>query len=153
MTTVPIPVSIATKISADAVRFTRETMGGYGWSNRALEAITPYPGEGLVGVKTTQKYLMYQERGTKPHLMWWVQGRTIPLGGKGGKPSFRRGGHVGEPGFVNIPGRGQVWREQRWLNPGIKGRGFMQAGVQRAIEENRPAIKAWAHGVLTGGRG
>jgi hypothetical protein len=152
MAKVPIPVSIATKISEDGVRFARQQMQSYGWSNRSLGAIVPYPGEGLVGIKTTERYLMYQERGTKPHLMTWVQGRTIPMKSPGGGTHFRRGGHVGEPGFVNIPGQGQVWRDQRWLNPGVQPRGFMQAGLQRAIEENRPMIKAWAHGLLTGGR-
>lgn len=153
MTKVPVPVSVATKISADAVRFARETVQGYGWSNRAIDAIVPYPGEGLVGIKTTERYLMYQERGTRPHLMWWVQGRTIPLGCKQGDgPHFRRGGHVGEPGFVNIPHRGKVWRDQRWLNPGIRGRGFMQAALQRAIAENQPMIKAFARGIVGGAR-
>lgn len=153
MAKAPVPVSIATKISGDAVRFARESMQGMGWGQRSISAIVPYPGEGLVGIKTTERYLMYQERGTRPHLMFWVQGRTIPIGGgKGGKPSFRRGGHVGEPGFVDIPGRGQVWRDQRWLNPGVAPKGFMQAAVQRAVQENRPAIKAWAKGLVSGGR-
>jgi hypothetical protein len=152
MTRVPIPVSLATKISGDAVRYAREAIKGYGWSSRSIDALVPYPGEGLVGIKTAEKFLMYQERGTKPFLMWWVQGRTIPLGGKTGKKHFRRGGHVGQPGFVDIPGRGQVWRDQRWLHPGVQGRGFMQAALQRAIQENRPAMKAYANSIISGGR-
>lgn len=82
MAKVPVPVSVATKISDDAVRFARETVQGYGWSNRSVSAIVPYPGEGLVGIKATERYLMYQERGTRPHLMWWVQGRAQPLDAK-----------------------------------------------------------------------
>jgi hypothetical protein len=145
--------AVATKISGDAVRFARESIQGLGWSSRSLEAIVPYPGEGLVGLKTTQRHLMYQERGTRPYLMYWVAGRTVPLGCKQGDgPHFRRGGHVGEPGFVNIPHRGQVWRDQRWLHPGVQPKGFMQAAIQRAIQENQPAIKAWARGMISGGR-
>jgi hypothetical protein len=153
MTKVPVPMTVATKISADAVRFARESMQGLGYSQRSLEAVVPYPGEGLVGIKTSQRYLMYQERGTRPYLMYWVQGRTISMGCKQGDgPHFRRGGHVGEPGFVDIPHVGKVWRDQRWRHPGIQGKGFLQAAVQRAVQENQPAIKAWARGMIGGGR-
>jgi len=152
MAKVPIPQSLALKISNDAVKYARESMHGYGWSDKALQALQPMPGEGVVGIKTTLKYLMYQERGTQPFLMWWVQGRTLPLGCKQGDgPHFRRGSHVGEPGYVNIPHVGQVWREQRWRHPGLHGRNFMRDGVQKAIAANQPAIKAWARGIIGGG--
>lgn len=154
MTKIPVPVSIATKISQDAVRFAREEMTKLGWSNKSLSAIVPYPGEGLVGIKTQERYLMYQERGIQPFLMTWVQGRTIPMGcGQGDGPHFRRGGHVGEPGMVNIPHVGQVWRDQRWRHPGLQPKGFLQAGVQRAIEENQGMVRSWARGIIGGGRG
>lgn len=149
---VPIPQQLSLKISQDAVKFAREEMKGYGWSDRALQALQPMPGEGLVGIKTTLKYLMYQERGTQPFLMWWVQGRLVPLGCKQGDgPHFRRGSHVGEPGYVDIPHVGKVWRNQRWRHPGVKARGFMQKGLQQAIAANQPAIKKWANGLIGGG--
>jgi hypothetical protein len=149
---VPLPNSLCRQISQAGVAHARQKMGGYGWSDKALQGLEPYISDGLVGIRTTLKYLMFQEKGTKPFLMHWVNGRTIPLGGKGGAPSFRRGGHVGEPGFVNIPGRGQVWRDERWKHPGVRGRGFMQEGLSQAIEEHQGAIKAWARGIIGGGR-
>jgi hypothetical protein len=149
MAKVPIPAALATKVSNDAVKFAREEMRGYGWSDRALQAIAPMPGQGVVGIKTTLKYLMYQERGTQPFLMWWVQGRTVPLSCKQGDgPHFRRGTHVGEPGYVDIPHVGRVWRDQRWRHPGLKGRGFMQRGLQKAIEANQSTIKNYARNLL-----
>lgn len=149
---VPIPQSLALKISTDAVKFAREQMHGYGWSDQALQALQPMPGEGTVGIRTTLKYLMYQEKGTKPFLMWWVQGRTIPMGCKQGDgPHFRRGSNVGTPGYVDIPHVGRVWRDQRWRHPGVKGRGFMQKGLQQAIDANRAEIQKVAHGLLGGG--
>lgn len=152
MTKVPIPAQLAQKISNDAVRHAREQMKGYGWSDQSLQALTPMPGEGLVGIKTSLKYLMYQERGTRPFLMWWVNGRTIPLSCKQGDgPHFRRGGHVGEPGYVNIPHVGQVWRDKRWQHPGLQPRSFMQGGLAQAIEENQPLIAQWAQGLFGGG--
>ena len=150
---VPIPGDLALQISQDAVRYAREEMRGYGWSDRALQALQPLPGEGVVGIKTTLKYLMYQERGTAPFLMWWVNGRTIPMAcGQGDGPHFRRGGHVGEPGMVDIPHVGKVWRDQRWRHPGLKARGFLQQGLQQAITANQPMLKSYARSLLTGGQ-
>lgn len=153
MAKVPIPQQLAMKISNDAVRYAREEMHGYGWSDKALQAIQPMPGEGVVGIKTSLKYLMYQERGIQPFLMWWVQGRTVPMACKQGDgPHFRRGSHVGEPGWVEIPHRGRVWRDARWKHPGLQPKNFMQKGLQRAINENQPAIKAYTRRILGGGK-
>lgn len=150
---VPIPPQLANKISQDAVANARNQMGGYGWSDKALQALQPMGSEGVVGIKTTLKYLMYQERGTKPFLMWWVNGRTLAIPcAQGDGPHFRRGGHVGEPGMVNIPHVGQVWRDQRWRHPGLQSRGFMWNGLQQAIKENQPLIKQWARSLMGGGR-
>lgn len=150
---VPIPRQLAQKISEDAVANARNLMGGYGWSDQALQALQPMPGEGVVGIKTTLKYLMYQEKGIQPFLMWWVAGRTIPLGCKQGDgPHFRRGGHVGEPGYVDIPHVGQVWRDQRWRHPGLAPRNFMRDGLTQAIAANQPAINQWARGLFGGGQ-
>lgn len=153
MTKVPIPQQLALKISQDAVRYAREEMHGYGWSDKTLQALQPMPGEGVVGIKTSLKYLMYQERGIQPFLMWWVNGRTVPLACKQGDgPHFRRGSHVGEPGWVEIPHRGRVWRDARWRHPGLQPKNFMQKGLQRALTENQQLIKNYARRMLGGGK-
>lgn len=152
MALIPVPPSVAHKVSTDAVRFAREAMKGFGWSDRCLQALSPYPGDGMVGIQTSLKFLMYQERGIKPFLMHWVAGRTIAMPcAQGDGPHFRRGSHVGEPGYVNIPHQGQVWRDARWRHPGLPGRNFMAQGIQAAVEQNRPMITAWARSILTGG--
>ena len=148
---IPVPTAICQQISQNAVRYAREDMRGYGWSDRALQAIQPMNQDGMVGIRTSLKYLMYQEKGTRPFLMHWVDGRTITMGCKQGDgPHFRRGGHVGEPGYVDIPHVGKVWRDQRWRNPGVKGRHFMQNGLNRAIQEGKPMIRAYAMSLLKG---
>jgi hypothetical protein len=150
----PIPPELAAKISADAVKNARELMKGFGWSDKSLQALQPKPGQGEVGILTTQKYLIYQEKGTQPFLMHWVAGRTLPLScPQGDGPHFRRGGHVGEPGYVDIPHRGKVWRDQRWRHPGLKGRNFMRDGLNKAIADNQPLVQAWAVGLLKGSKG
>jgi hypothetical protein len=83
--------------------------------------------------------------------MSWVAGRTVPLGCKmGDGPHFRRGGHVGEPGYVDIPHVGKVWREQRWRHPGVKARNFMREGLTQAISANQPVIKQYVASLLRG---
>lgn len=148
---VPIPRQLAQQISEQAVTNARNIMSGYGWSERSLEALQPMPGEGMVGIKTSLKYLMYQERGTQPFLMWWVDGKTIPMAcAQGDGPHFRRGGHVGEPGYVDIPHVGKVWRAERWKHPGLKSRSFMRDGLAQAITDYQPAMQQWARGILGG---
>lgn len=148
---IPIPRQLALKISNDAVAQARNQMQGYGWSDKSLTALQPLAEDGVVGVRTTQKYLMFQERGIRPFLMHWVTGRTVKMGCKmGDGPHFRRGGHVGEPGYVDIPHVGRVWRDQRWRHPGIQPKNFMRDGLQAAISANRPLIKAYVHKMLKG---
>lgn len=150
---VPIPNSLASKISQDAVKFARENMRGFGWSDKALQSIQPKPGSGQVGIQTTLKYLMYQEKGIQPFLMTWVDGRRIPLGCKQGDgPHFRRGGHVGEPGYVDIPHVGKVWRQQRWRHPGLKPKNFMRDGLHQAIQANQGLIHAYAQSIIKGNK-
>jgi hypothetical protein len=84
---------------------------------------------------------MYQESGIKPFLMTWVDGKTLPMKcAQGDGPHFRRGGHVGEPGMVDIPHRGKVWRNQRWRHPGLKPKNFMHDAIEKAIKESRNDI-------------
>ena len=150
---IPVPQSICFQISQSAVRHAREDMRSWNWSDKSLQALQPMPGEGLVGIKTSLKYLMYQEKGTQPFLMWWVDGRVIPMAcGQGDGPHFRRGGHVGEPGWVSIPHVGQVWRDQRWRHPGIRPKNFMQSGLEKAVEEAKPEIKKWVKSLFGGGQ-
>jgi hypothetical protein len=147
----PIPRQIALKISNDAVAHARNAMSGFGWSEKSLQALQSMADDGKVGIRTTQKYLMFQERGIKPFLMTWVNGRTLPMGCKSGDgPHFRRGGHVGEPGYVDIPHVGKVWRDARWKHPGLQPKNFMRDGLQQAIQANQPLIRQWVRGLMKG---
>lgn len=139
------------KVSQRAVQLANETMRGYGWSDRALTALSAMPGEGQAGIKTTQKYLLHQDRGTKPFIMWWVEGRVLPLGCKQGDgPHFRTGKDPGQPGWVNIPHVGRVWRDQKWRHPGIQPKGFMENALTRAAQEAKPDIKRQVLAMLRG---
>jgi hypothetical protein len=119
-------------------------MSGRGW--KSGHQLVPYPGPpGQVGIRVSAKYftyLMHQERGIKPFLMTWVQGKTLPLScSVGDGPHFRRGGHVGEPGYVDIPHKGRTWRNQRWRHPGLQPKYFMRDALDRAIKDSHNDIK------------
>lgn len=67
---------------------------------------------------------------------------TLPMGcAQGDGPHFRKGGHVGEPGYVDIPHKGKIWRNQRWRHPGIKGNRFMENALKKAIGEIHVELK------------
>ena len=146
---IAIPADKARRISERATQFCRQDLQGRSWTSaRSLEAMS---GEGMVGIRTSARYLMYQEKGIGPFLMKWVEGRTLPLGCKmGDGPHFRKGSHVGEPGYVDIPHRGKVWREQRWRHPGIKPGKFMESAIRKACEEARSDLRADIMAALRG---
>lgn len=117
-----------------------------------MGALNPYSAKGLVGIKTSVKYLMRQNEGFSAFLMHWVEGKTIPMACKQGDgPHFRRGKDVGKPGYVNIPHRGRVWRDQKWRHPGLKPKNFMQDAILRAINEERDSIQKEIMEALKGG--
>jgi len=139
---VSVPADMCARISARAVQLANESMRNFGWSDKSLSALSPLPGEGRVGIKTSQKYLLHQERGIKPFIMWWVESRVIPLSCKQGDgPHIRRGKEPGQPGWVNIPHVGRVWRDQKWRHPGLPARGFMEKAIIQAVEELQPQLK------------
>lgn len=153
MTKVPAPTSICMQVSTRAAQIAAEKMRGYGWSDKSISAIVPLPGEGRVGLKTSLKYLMYQEKGIQPFIMWWVEGRTLPLACKQGDgPHFRRGKDPGKPGWVNIPHVGKVWRNQKWRHPGLKPKNFLQDAIAQAIKETKPAAKQQLMACLKSGQ-
>ena len=140
MAHIPLPEDLCRKISDKAVQLARADLQGRGW--KSAHGLVSHSALGQVGIKTTTKYLMFQESGIKPFLMSWVDGKTLPLKcAQGDGPHFRRGGHVGEPGMVDIPHKGKVWRNQRWRHPGLKPKNFMHDAIQKAIKESRNDIR------------
>lgn len=133
---IPLPKDAAERIAQKAVMYARQDMAGRGWKSQ--QGLSVMSGEGMVGIKTSVRYLMYQEKGIRPFLMKWVEGKTLGMScSMGDGPHFRRGGHVGEPGYVEIPHKGRVWREARWRHPGLRPKSFMKNAIQRAIADEK----------------
>ena len=150
---IPHPRSGCQRTSELAAKNARQSARSMGWSERTIQSISPMKNTGgIVAINSSLKHInTYQEKGTKPYLMWWVQGRTVKMACKQGDgPHLRRGSHVGEPGYVNIPHVGQVWRDQRWRHPGIKPKHFMLQAIDEALQEDRPNLKRDVMALLKG---
>lgn len=137
---VSMPPSITSEIGYSASRRARQYAAGRGW-DVAGSTINPIFGVGYAGVKTAAKYLMYQEKGTNPYLMKSLEGKTIPIKGPNGL-HFVKVKDVGKPGYVTLPDGHKVWRNQKWLHPGIKRTDFMANSVAYGILDNRPLIRS-----------
>jgi hypothetical protein len=149
MTLIKLPEETCRRIAATAISNARSAMASRGW--RSSNSLSPMSAEGLVGIRTSTKYLMFQERGIKPFIMFWVKGRTVPLGCKQGDgPHIRKGVEPGTPGYVDIPHRGRVWREQRWRHPGIQPQSFMRNAIEQAIKTEQTAIRQDVMNALRG---
>lgn len=129
------------KIAAAAAKYAREGLQKRGWSSNSSGSIQPISLDGYVGLRTTVKYVMYQNKGIKPFLMHWVEGRVVPIGARTGSPHFVTGRDVGKPGWVTLPGGVRKWRDQKWRHPGLQPQHFLEEALKRAIKEYRPSLR------------
>ena len=139
---VPVPESVAREIADVAVRRARENFVRRGWSPQAQNSLSPVFGDGVVGIRTDLKYLNFQNRGIRSFVMWWAEGRIIPL-----PEGPVRAVGVGQPGFVKVPSKVypgvkvSVWRDQKWRHPGLKPKRFFENAISQAILEATPTLQ------------
>ena len=140
MTLIPAPIALTQIISDKAAQKGRENLRGRGWKSSG--ALQPYSDVGIVGISSTVNYLLIQNKGFSPFVMWWVKNRTVPLScAQGDGPHMRNGAGVGTPGYVDIPHKGKVWRPIRWRHPGLQPKRFMETSLTRAITDSRSEIR------------
>ena len=112
-----------------------------GWKGtRYLEPIVQ---KGTVGIKVTRRYLLYQNYGTRPRVMYELEGKFIPM-----KTGGRMAKGVGQPGWVTLPGGIRKFRQQKWRHPGIKPTHFLEEAIQFAINENKRDTKQWLMAIV-----
>ena len=153
MTRIGAPADLAQKIADRATQNARQDLRGRGWKSSG--ALQPYSDEGQVGISSTLNYLLKQNSGFKPFVMWWVKNRTVPLScAQGDGPHVRFGNpeSVGQPGWVDIPHKGRVFRQQRWRHPGLKPKRFMEKAISRAIKDSKMDVQEAVMNSLRGGR-
>ena len=142
MTRVPAPVSLTTVIAQKAVQNARQDFRGRGWKSSG--ALGPVAKVGKAGISSTVNYLLIQNKGFGPFVMWWVKNRTVPMACKQGDgPHFRFGNpdSVGTAGYVNIPHKGRVFRPIRWRHPGLQPKRFMEKSIYQALKDSRTEIR------------
>jgi hypothetical protein len=126
-------------IAEDAAKICRTILQKKGWSANSSGSIRPVYGKGVIGLDSTVDYVIYQNKGTKPFLMHWVEGRIVPISDADGT-HFVRGKDVGKPGWVTLPGGVRKWRDQKWRHPGLKPQHFMEDALTKAIKNAKPTL-------------
>lgn len=136
-----LPRSQSRKMSEMAVQRAREYGDRRGW--RGTRYLEPLVAKGQVGIKVTRSYLMYQNYGIKPFVMYGLEGKFVPMKGGG-----RRAKGVGQPGWVTLPGGVRAFRQQKWRHPGIKPTHFLEEAISFAIKKNKKDTKDWLMAII-----
>lgn len=142
MARVPLPADTTQIIARRALIAARSDLYRRGW--KSASSLMPISDDGAVGISSTVNYLLIQNRGFGPFVMWWVKNRTVPIGcAQGDGPHFRFGNpdSVGTAGYVDIPHKGRVFKPIRWRHPGLKPKRFMESSIQGAIKSSRQDIR------------
>lgn len=153
MALVPLPSDATDLISRKAISNVRSEIYRRGW--KSASALRPTYGDGAVGIQSTVNYLLIQNRGFAPFVMWWVKNRTVPLGCKmGDGPHFRFGNPdaVGTAGYVDVPHKGRTFKPIRWRHPGLQPKRFMEKSIQKAIKDSKMEIRQSVMDALKGGQ-
>lgn len=128
-------------MSEMAVQRAREYGDRRGW--RGTRYLEPVVSKGVVGIKVTRQYLLYQNYGTRPRVMYELEGKFIPMKGGG---RVARG--VGQPGWVILPGGRRVYRQQKWRHPGIKPTHFLEEAIEFAIKKDKKNLQNWMMAIV-----
>lgn len=124
-----------------AVQRAREYGDRRGW--KGTRYLEPLVKKGTVGIKVTRQYLLYQNYGTKPRVMYELEGKVVPM-----KSGPRRAKGVGQPGWVTLPGGVRVFRQQKWRHPGIKPTHFLEEAISFAIKKSKQETKNWLMSIV-----
>lgn len=128
-------------MSEIAVQRAREYGDRRGW--RGTRYLEPLVQKGTVGIKVTRRYLLFQNYGTKPRVMYELEGKVVPM-----KSGPRRAVGVGQPGWVTLPGGVRVFRQQKWRHPGIKPTHFLEEAISFAMKKGKPSTKEWLMAIV-----
>lgn len=131
-----LPRSQSRRMSETAVQRAREYGARRGWEGTKF--LEPIVAKGTVGIKVTRSYLLYQNYGTRPRLMYELEGKFVPM-----KTGGRMAKGVGTAGWVTLPGGIRIYRQQKWRHPGIKPTHFLDEAIEFAIKKNKQELQNW----------
>ncbi len=124
-----------------AVQRAREYGDRRGW--KGTRYLEPMVAKGTAGIKVTRKYLLYQNYGIKPRVMYELEGKFVPM-----KSGGRVARGVGRPGWVTLPGGVKVFRQQKWRHPGIKPTHFLEEAIEFAIKKSKQDLQSWLMAIV-----
>ena len=142
----PVPRALCRQIAWLAVSYARQYMQMRNW--KGAQELKPIWRSNTVGIAIppSLSYLNFQNRGTRPFIPWTLEGKVIPIP----KGQFRTAVGVGAPGWIHDwrPGMyyHQIWREQKWRNPGIKATWFIDRAIRQALERYKKELSKYAKG-------
>lgn len=165
MKRIPLPSSICKVIADSALQHCRIYAIQRGW--KTADKLSSIWDSGKVGINTSVHYLIYQDRGIRPFLMYSLEGQTIPLKDNTGTTHWVTVTRVGEPGIVKIPGDsnkpksalyksraarpGLTYRDQRWKHPGIEETKFIRNSILKSINNGKPLVRNYLKDIISGG--
>lgn len=135
---IAMPERITEKVAYSAVDFAKQYGRSRNW--KSTEALRPIWGRGWAGLNSPFPHLLYQNFGTRPRVMWELEGKVVPIRDATGLHFVRAVG-VGQPGWARMPDGRMIWREQKWKHPGIKPTMFMNKAIKQAVRLHKSELQ------------
>lgn len=131
-----MPREVTAKISKRATEIARQLAPKN--TGRGAESLTPIYEEGIIGIEIPAEtnYMLVQNEGAEPRIMYELAGKTIPIRNANGTISFRRATdeNIGKK-IVSRDEKGAIISKVSWRHPGIKGKHFIEKGIRQAVSE------------------
>lgn len=135
-----LPERITYQISRRAAEIAYDTAPKDTGSGAAK--LQPINAEGMVGIRAPD-YMVVQNFGSKPRLMWELSGKVVPIRLPSGQIIFRTAtaSNIGKTRIVSRDERGRIVSSKvNWRYPGLKGSHFIDNAIKQAFNE-------WARGL------
>jgi hypothetical protein len=138
---IPVPEDITFQISRRALEIVKQTAPKK--TGKGAAALLATSSEGSIGVIVPEDviYMYYQDKGTKPYIMYNLAGKTIPIRLANGTVIFRKATaeNIGKRKIVSRNEKGQIMTTKiAWRHPGLKALQYIEKGMEQAVSE-------WVH--------
>jgi hypothetical protein len=130
-----LPERITYEISRRAVAIAYDTAPKDTGAGAAK--LQPINSEGVIGISAPD-YMIVQNYGAKPRLMYELTGKVIPIRLPGGQIIFRTAtsSNIGKMKITSRDERGRIiTSKMSWRYPGLKGSHFIDNALKQAFDE------------------
>lgn len=131
-----MPSEVTAKISKRAADIARQLAPKN--TGKGAESLMPTSAEGVIGIKVPEEtsYMLVQDQGAEPRIMYELAGKVIPIRGPNGRISFRKATNknIGKK-IVSRDENGALVTKVSWRHPGIEGKHFIEKGIRQSVSE------------------